>query len=134
MHSMCLMPRLQHGRFCKTPYSRAPAGAGAGRHLAALPLPPRVGKMLLYGALFGCLDPVLTVACCMAYRCSPMRPTLPDPTLPLTPAWPPRPSPTPRRGLSAAVQPSRRCRPAARPHRYPACWMASWLVSGSVCK
>lgn len=39
-----------------------------GRHLAALPLPPRVGKMLLYGLLFGCLDPVLTVACCMAYR------------------------------------------------------------------
>ncbi|KAK9835371.1 hypothetical protein WJX81_005267 [Elliptochloris bilobata] len=39
-----------------------------GRHLAALPLPPRVGKMLLYGVLFGCLDPVLTVACCMAYR------------------------------------------------------------------
>ncbi len=47
-----------------------------GRHLAALPLPPRVGKMLLYGVLFGCLDPVLTVACCMAYRCVPYpRPT-----------------------------------------------------------
>ena len=41
-----------------------------GRHLAALPLPPRIGKMLLYGALFGCLDPILTVTCCMAYRCS----------------------------------------------------------------
>lgn len=41
-----------------------------GRHLAALPLPPRIGKMLLYGVLFGCLDPVLTVACCMAYRCT----------------------------------------------------------------
>ena len=40
-----------------------------GRHLAALPLPPRIGKMLLYGALFGCLDPVLTVTCAMAYRC-----------------------------------------------------------------
>ena len=39
-----------------------------GRHLAALPLPPRVGKMLLFGVMFGCLDPVLTVACCMAYR------------------------------------------------------------------
>ncbi|KAK9814740.1 hypothetical protein WJX72_010718 [[Myrmecia] bisecta] len=39
-----------------------------GRHLAALPLPPRVGKMLLYGLLFGCLDPILTVACSMAYR------------------------------------------------------------------
>ena len=39
-----------------------------GRHLAALPLPPRVGKMLLFGVMFGCLDPILTVACCMAYR------------------------------------------------------------------
>jgi HrpA-like RNA helicase len=39
-----------------------------GRHLAALPLPPALGKMLLYACLFGCLDPVLTVACCMAYR------------------------------------------------------------------
>ena len=38
-----------------------------GRHLAALPLPPRIGKMLLYG----CLDPILTVTCCMAYRCGP---------------------------------------------------------------
>ena len=40
-----------------------------GRHLAALPLPPRIGKLLLYGVLFDCLDPILTVACCMAYRC-----------------------------------------------------------------
>jgi HrpA-like RNA helicase len=39
-----------------------------GRHLAALPLPPALGKMLLYGVLYRCLDPVLTVACCMAYR------------------------------------------------------------------
>lgn len=42
-----------------------------GRHLAALPLPPRIGKMLLYGVLFGCLDPVLTVTCAMAYRYEP---------------------------------------------------------------
>ena len=39
-----------------------------GRHLAALPLSPRIGKLLLYGVMFGCLDPILTVACCMAYR------------------------------------------------------------------
>ena len=39
-----------------------------GKHLAAFPLPPRVGKMLLYAAVFGCLDPVLTVACASAYR------------------------------------------------------------------
>ena len=41
-----------------------------GRHLAALPLPPRVGKMLLLGVMFGWLDPILTVACCMPYRCA----------------------------------------------------------------
>ena len=39
-----------------------------GRHLAALPLAPAVGKLVLYGVLFRCLDPVLTVACCLAYR------------------------------------------------------------------
>lgn len=39
-----------------------------GRHLARLPLPPRIGKMLLFGIMFGVLAPVLTVACCMAYR------------------------------------------------------------------
>ena len=39
-----------------------------GRHLAAFPLPPQVGKMLLFGSLFGCLDPVLTAACAAAYR------------------------------------------------------------------
>jgi HrpA-like RNA helicase len=41
-----------------------------GRHLAALPLAPALGKMLLYGLLYRCLDPVLTVACFMAYRCA----------------------------------------------------------------
>ena len=41
-----------------------------GRHLAALPLPPRVGKLILYGVLFRCLDPVLTIACAMSYRYS----------------------------------------------------------------
>ena len=39
-----------------------------GRHLAVLPLPPRIGKMLLYALMFRCLDPVLTVACVGAYR------------------------------------------------------------------
>eukprot|EP00873_Tetraselmis_striata_P025125 jgi/Tetstr1/445389/TSEL_033175.t1 len=39
-----------------------------GRHLAALPLPPKVGKMLLFAIMFGVLDPLLTVACSTAYR------------------------------------------------------------------
>lgn len=33
-----------------------------GQHLAALPVDVRVGKMLLYGSMLGCLDPVLTIA------------------------------------------------------------------------
>lgn len=34
-----------------------------GRHLAALPLPPQVGKMLLFAVIFRVLDPVLTGGC-----------------------------------------------------------------------
>jgi len=33
-----------------------------GRHLASLPVDPKIGKMLLMGAVFSCLDPVLTIA------------------------------------------------------------------------
>jgi ATP-dependent RNA helicase DHX57 len=33
-----------------------------GHHLAALPLDPRVGKMLIYAALLRCLGPALTIA------------------------------------------------------------------------
>lgn len=39
-----------------------------GQHLANLPLPPQVGKMLLFAVLFQCLDPILTLACGTAYR------------------------------------------------------------------
>ena len=39
-----------------------------GRNLANLPLPPRLGKMLLYSILFGVLDTLLTIACCISYR------------------------------------------------------------------
>lgn len=42
-----------------------------GRILAVLPLPPQLGNLLLYGALFGCLDAVLTVACAISYRYAP---------------------------------------------------------------
>ena len=30
-----------------------------GHHLAALPVHVRIGKMLLYAAVFGCLEPVV---------------------------------------------------------------------------
>ncbi|GJM84780.1 hypothetical protein PR202_ga00485 [Eleusine coracana subsp. coracana] len=39
-----------------------------GRHLCTLPLDPNIGKMLLMGSVFQCLDPVLTIAAALAYR------------------------------------------------------------------
>ena len=39
-----------------------------GYHLACLPIDPRLGKMILMGAVFGCLDPVLTIAAGLASR------------------------------------------------------------------
>lgn len=39
-----------------------------GYHLARLPLNPQLGKMLLLGASFGCLDPILTVAATLDYK------------------------------------------------------------------
>ena len=39
-----------------------------GYHLAALPVDPRLGKMLLLGAVFRCLNPILTIAASLAYR------------------------------------------------------------------
>ncbi|KAM3567167.1 hypothetical protein VYU27_010682, partial [Nannochloropsis oceanica] len=39
-----------------------------GRHLAALPCPVRLGKMLIYGALLGVLTPALAIAACMLVR------------------------------------------------------------------
>ena len=39
-----------------------------GRHLAALPVDPRVAKMLIYGSVLHCLPSVLTIAAGMAYK------------------------------------------------------------------
>jgi ATP-dependent RNA helicase DHX57 len=39
-----------------------------GRHVAHMPVDARIGKMLLFGALLGCLDPILTIAASMAGR------------------------------------------------------------------
>ena len=41
-----------------------------GRHLAAMPMSPRLGKLVLYGLAFDCVDPILTIACAMSYRCA----------------------------------------------------------------
>ena len=39
-----------------------------GLHLAELPVDARLGKMMLYGAMFSCLDPVLTIAASTGFR------------------------------------------------------------------
>ncbi|CAN6479255.1 unnamed protein product [Victoria cruziana] len=39
-----------------------------GRHLCTLPLDPNIGKMLLFGSIFQCLDPALTIAAALAHR------------------------------------------------------------------
>lgn len=56
-----------------------PAAAGAGpatgeeltplgQHLAALPVDVRIGKLILLGAIFGCVDDVLTIAATLSFR------------------------------------------------------------------
>ncbi|CAH1795870.1 unnamed protein product [Owenia fusiformis] len=39
-----------------------------GHHLTDLPIEPRYGKMVLYSVVLKCLDPILTIACALAYR------------------------------------------------------------------
>ncbi|XP_028777530.1 DExH-box ATP-dependent RNA helicase DExH1 isoform X2 [Neltuma alba] len=39
-----------------------------GRHLCTIPLDPNIGKMLLMGSIFQCLNPALTIAAALAYR------------------------------------------------------------------
>ncbi|KAG5269044.1 hypothetical protein AALO_G00197670 [Alosa alosa] len=39
-----------------------------GVHLARMPVEPHIGKMILFGALLGCLDPVLTIAASLSFK------------------------------------------------------------------
>ncbi|KAJ3010346.1 ATPdependent RNA helicase [Thoreauomyces humboldtii] len=39
-----------------------------GFHLGRLPLDVRIGKLLVYGSIFQCLDPVLTIAAAMSHK------------------------------------------------------------------
>ncbi|XP_076851120.1 ATP-dependent DNA/RNA helicase DHX36 [Brachyhypopomus gauderio] len=39
-----------------------------GFHLARLPVEPHIGKMILFGALLACLDPVLTIAASLSFK------------------------------------------------------------------
>ena len=39
-----------------------------GYHLAKLPMDPQTGKMILFGAIFSCLDPILSVAASLSFK------------------------------------------------------------------
>ena len=39
-----------------------------GFHLAHLPMDPQTGKMILLGAMFSCLDPVLSIAASLSFK------------------------------------------------------------------
>lgn len=39
-----------------------------GRHLSMLPVEPKLGKMLILGAIFNCLDPIMTVVAGLSVR------------------------------------------------------------------
>ncbi|KAI9246269.1 P-loop containing nucleoside triphosphate hydrolase protein [Phascolomyces articulosus] len=45
-----------------------------GAHLANLPVDVHIGKMILFGALFRCLDPVLTIAAALSFKSPFIRP------------------------------------------------------------
>lgn len=40
----------------------------SGRLLSMLPVEPKLGKMLIFGAIFNCLDPILTVVSGLSVR------------------------------------------------------------------
>lgn len=40
----------------------------AGRKLSVLPVEPKLGKMLILGAIFNCLDPIMTVVAGLSVR------------------------------------------------------------------
>ncbi|XP_052015619.1 ATP-dependent RNA helicase DHX29 [Apodemus sylvaticus] len=46
----------------------APKLTPLGQHLAALPVNVKIGKMLVFGAIFGCLEPVATLAAVMTEK------------------------------------------------------------------
>lgn len=39
-----------------------------GHHLAKLPVDVLIGKMMLYGAIFGCLSPILSISAFLSYK------------------------------------------------------------------
>lgn len=45
-----------------------------GVHLSDLPVDVHIGKMILFGAIFRCLDPILTIAAALSYKSPFVRP------------------------------------------------------------
>lgn len=39
-----------------------------GHHLSALPVDVRIGKLIIFGAIFQCLDSTLTIAACLSHK------------------------------------------------------------------
>ena len=39
-----------------------------GLQLAKIPMEPRLGRTLILGCVFGCLDPILSICCALGYR------------------------------------------------------------------
>lgn len=39
-----------------------------GHHLATLPVDVRIGKLILFGAIFCCVDSALTIAACLSHK------------------------------------------------------------------
>jgi ATP-dependent RNA helicase DHX57 len=39
-----------------------------GHHLSALPVDVRIGKLMLFGAIFQCLDSILTIAASLSHK------------------------------------------------------------------
>lgn len=71
------LTKLNPSRFCMF-YSNIKAGytlhkfsylrAVAGHYLSMFPLEPRLGKMLVMGAVLNCVDPILTVVAGLSVR------------------------------------------------------------------
>ncbi|XP_060804166.1 putative ATP-dependent RNA helicase DHX57 [Amyelois transitella] len=58
------LSRLQDVGAVDKSYSLTPLGT----HLAALPVDVRIGKLMLMGAIFCCVDSALTMAACLSYK------------------------------------------------------------------
>uniref|UniRef100_A0A3Q3BBG8 RNA helicase n=1 Tax=Kryptolebias marmoratus TaxID=37003 RepID=A0A3Q3BBG8_KRYMA len=60
--------RLQTRKELKNALDHTENLTALGFHLARLPVEPHIGKLILFGALLGCLDPVLTIAASLSFK------------------------------------------------------------------